>query len=106
MDRLELMGILLLRRLHLIAGIAGCGARSEWPGKRCPRRARDDPDQSQYSGLGPGCCQSPYTSSVTTTTVGAPPELIDVAWANASLPLEAAVALSASIVGKLTSEIR
>ena len=28
------------------------------------------------------------------------------AWANASLPLEAAVALSVSIVGKLTSEMR
>jgi len=36
----------------------------------------------------------------------APPELIDAAWSSASLPLEAAVALSVSIVGKLTSEIR
>jgi hypothetical protein len=43
---------------------------------------------------------------VTTTIVGVPPELIDAAWANASLPLEAAVALSVSIVGKLTSEMR
>jgi hypothetical protein len=29
---------------------------------------------------------------VTTTIVGAPPELIDAAWVSASLPLEAAVA--------------
>jgi hypothetical protein len=43
---------------------------------------------------------------VTTTIVGAPPELIDAAWVNASLLLEAAVAFSVSIVGKLKSEIR
>jgi len=60
------------------------------------------PIQQPWSGY----YRAPYASSVTTRIVGAPPELIDAAWVNASLPLEAAVAFSVSIVGKLTSEIR
>jgi len=65
-----------------------------------------NPDQGRHGSLGPDYYQAPYASSVTTTIVGSPPVLIDAACANASLPLEAAVALSESIVGKLTSEIR
>lgn len=97
--------------------------RRERPGNRCSTKERDElaphlrtqrqrkrtltnPDQGRHDSLGPGYYQAPYASSVTTTIVGAPPELIDAAWANASLPLEAAVALRVSIVGKVTSEIR
>jgi len=46
-------------------------------------------------------------ASVTTMSMGAPPELIEAACAKASLPLsEAAQAFKASTVGKLTSDIR
>lgn len=55
----------------------------------------------------PAVRNSLYASSVTTITIGAPPELIEAACAKASLPpLEAAQAFTASSVGKLTSDIR
>lgn len=75
-------------RNRLCAGKSGKGGAQEQPA---------------HHGEAPGV----QAASTVTRMVGAPPELIEAAWASASWPsLDWAHRFSASIVGKLTSEIR